>query len=511
MTEPVARSGALSPYLTVKGAAAAIDFYRAAFGAVEQFRLTGPDGRIGHAELRIGDATVMLSRRMAGFRRAEPALDRRLARQAPPLCRRLRRGGGPRGRRRRHADAPGHRPVLRRPQRHDRRPVRPQLVRRDAQGAGGAAGNAAPLGRGDGARPAPPERGAPPGNPVRRRGAPGGAGRPGLRRRPPRPAGEPFGPAAPDRAARAAADRFGQRRRPLALPAAVLAPGPLPARAAGRVRLCRPAAPAVRVLGPRGLAAAGGRAAAAALAHGARPRRPGHLRRLARFARERARLRRRRAGARSRARDRWRPGTSPRAAAARAAGGAGATASWRWSSCSGPGWSPRPRAAASSGSTTCRSGCCRAPCSTPRRPSAAEAQRELLRRAARALGVATARDLRDYFRLDAADVPARIAELVEAGELLPVAVEGWPQPAWLDPHGAPAAPDRRAGTAVAVRFAGLGAGADRAAVRLPLPPRDLHARPQAHPRLLCAAVPAGRPAGRPASTCAATARPAACG
>ena len=66
-------------------------------------------------------------------------------------------------------------------------------------------------------------------------------------------------------------------------------------------------------------------------------------------------------------------------------------------------------------------------------PSAAEAQRELLRRAARALGVATTRDLRDYFRLGAADVPARIAELVEAGELLPVAVEGWPQPAWLDP------------------------------------------------------------------------------
>ena len=66
-------------------------------------------------------------------------------------------------------------------------------------------------------------------------------------------------------------------------------------------------------------------------------------------------------------------------------------------------------------------------------PSAAEAQRELLRRAARALGVATARDLRDYFRLDAADMPLRIAELVEAGELLPVAVEGWPQAAWLDP------------------------------------------------------------------------------
>ncbi len=66
-------------------------------------------------------------------------------------------------------------------------------------------------------------------------------------------------------------------------------------------------------------------------------------------------------------------------------------------------------------------------------PAPAEAQRELLRRAARALGVATARDLRDYFRLDAADMPARLAELAEAGELLPVRVEGWAQQAWLDP------------------------------------------------------------------------------
>ena len=66
-------------------------------------------------------------------------------------------------------------------------------------------------------------------------------------------------------------------------------------------------------------------------------------------------------------------------------------------------------------------------------PEPAEAQRTLLRRAAAALGVATARDLRDYFRLDADDTPTRIAELVEAGALLPVAVEGWSQPAWLDP------------------------------------------------------------------------------
>jgi uncharacterized protein YcaQ len=66
-------------------------------------------------------------------------------------------------------------------------------------------------------------------------------------------------------------------------------------------------------------------------------------------------------------------------------------------------------------------------------PSAEEAQRELLRRSARALGVATEFDLRDYFRLDVADTKARLAELIEAGDLLPVTVEGWNRLAFLDP------------------------------------------------------------------------------
>ena len=64
-------------------------------------------------------------------------------------------------------------------------------------------------------------------------------------------------------------------------------------------------------------------------------------------------------------------------------------------------------------------------------PSAADAHRELLRISARAHGVATYADLRDYFRLSPDDTKKGIEELVEEGVLLPVAVEGWNRPAWL--------------------------------------------------------------------------------
>ena len=50
-----------TPYLIVKGAAEAIDFYKRAFGATEMLRMADPQGRVGHAEIRIGDSVIMLA------------------------------------------------------------------------------------------------------------------------------------------------------------------------------------------------------------------------------------------------------------------------------------------------------------------------------------------------------------------------------------------------------------------------------------------------------------------
>jgi PhnB protein len=52
---------AVSPYLIVAGAGRALEFSKRAFGATELYRLEGPDGKLGHAEVRIGDTVVMLA------------------------------------------------------------------------------------------------------------------------------------------------------------------------------------------------------------------------------------------------------------------------------------------------------------------------------------------------------------------------------------------------------------------------------------------------------------------
>jgi uncharacterized protein YcaQ len=82
-------------------------------------------------------------------------------------------------------------------------------------------------------------------------------------------------------------------------------------------------------------------------------------------------------------------------------------------------------------------------------PSEADAQRALIARSARALGIATATDLRDYFRLKPGDAHPRIAELVEDGILLPVAVRGWNQ-AYL--HAEARIPRRIGGQALLAPF-----------------------------------------------------------
>ena len=51
----------VTPYLIINGAASAIEFYQKAFGATELFRFPTPDGKIGHAEIKIGDSPIMLA------------------------------------------------------------------------------------------------------------------------------------------------------------------------------------------------------------------------------------------------------------------------------------------------------------------------------------------------------------------------------------------------------------------------------------------------------------------
>ena len=62
MTKPIPEGyHTVTPYLIIRGAADAIEFYQKAFGATELFRVPAPDGKIGHAEIKIGDSPIMLA------------------------------------------------------------------------------------------------------------------------------------------------------------------------------------------------------------------------------------------------------------------------------------------------------------------------------------------------------------------------------------------------------------------------------------------------------------------
>ncbi|MBO0905613.1 winged helix-turn-helix domain-containing protein [Jiella sonneratiae] len=83
-------------------------------------------------------------------------------------------------------------------------------------------------------------------------------------------------------------------------------------------------------------------------------------------------------------------------------------------------------------------------------PAAVDAQRALIGRAAKALGIATAGDLRDYYRLPAPDMAEPLRQLVEDGTLTPVKVRGWKQEAYL--HAGAKAGRRLAGAALVSPF-----------------------------------------------------------
>ena len=51
----------VTPYLAIKNGVAALEFYKKAFGATETYKLLMPDGRLGHAEMRLGDSIIMLA------------------------------------------------------------------------------------------------------------------------------------------------------------------------------------------------------------------------------------------------------------------------------------------------------------------------------------------------------------------------------------------------------------------------------------------------------------------
>jgi len=72
MAQPKPQRGALTPYIVVKNAKAAIAFYEKAFDAKEEYRIANPDGTIGHAELLIGAGRLMLADEHPAFGALSP-------------------------------------------------------------------------------------------------------------------------------------------------------------------------------------------------------------------------------------------------------------------------------------------------------------------------------------------------------------------------------------------------------------------------------------------------------
>jgi PhnB protein len=65
----------VTPYLAIKGASQAIEFYKRALGATERFRMPGPDGSVGHAEIVVGDSIIMLADEFPGMNQSPATLN----------------------------------------------------------------------------------------------------------------------------------------------------------------------------------------------------------------------------------------------------------------------------------------------------------------------------------------------------------------------------------------------------------------------------------------------------
>jgi catechol 2,3-dioxygenase-like lactoylglutathione lyase family enzyme len=128
----------VTPYLIVRDAARAIDFYKKAFGATELMRFPAPGGKIGHAEIKIGDGVVMLadeSPEMATMGRSPLAERRSRCCFYVPDVDAVRQGTSPPEAGRQTSDQG---PVLRRPQRDTHRSGRAHMDDRDSHRGRGA-------------------------------------------------------------------------------------------------------------------------------------------------------------------------------------------------------------------------------------------------------------------------------------------------------------------------------------------------------------------------------------
>ena len=123
----------VTPYLIVDGAARAIDFYKKVFGATEKMRMPGPGGKVGHAELTLGDSMIMLADEHPETGARAPSAYGGSAVSLMVYVPDVGRHCGDRNRRRRNDPPSGRESVLRRPDGHDRGSLRAPVARRHAR------------------------------------------------------------------------------------------------------------------------------------------------------------------------------------------------------------------------------------------------------------------------------------------------------------------------------------------------------------------------------------------